>query len=101
MQNFQAPSLPPSCDVVPAQLLIASTSSGLSSPSLLVQPLSKAGSPARRVLRQAREPSRAGGLQQQELQELDGIPGAALFQVFVMVDLKIPHLKIASFGGQS
>ena len=100
MQNFQAPSLPPSCDAVPAQLLIAATSSGLSSPSLLVQPLSKAGSPARRVLRQAREPSRAGGLQQQELQELDGIPGAALLQVFVMVDLK-PHLKIAFFGGQS
>ena len=66
--------------------LITSTSSGLSSPSLFFQPLSKAGSPARRVLRQAREPSRAGGLQQQELQELDGIPGAALLQVSVMVD---------------
>ena len=86
MQNFQAPILPPSCDALPAQLLIAATSSGLSSPSLLVQPLSKAGSPARRVLRQAREPARAGGLQQQELQELDGIPGAALLQVSVMVD---------------
>ena len=85
------------------QLLITSTSSGLSSPSLFFQPLSKAGSPARGVLRQAREPSRAGGLQQQELQELDGIPGAALLQVSVMVDLKIlqPHLKIAFFGGQS
>ena len=74
---------------MPAQLLqflITSTSSGLSSPSLFFQPLSKAGSPARRVLRQAREPSRAGGLQQQELQELDGIPGAALLQVSVMVD---------------
>ena len=85
------------------QLLITSTSSGLSSPSLFFQSLSKAGSPARGVLRQAREPSRAGGLQQQELQELDGIPGASLLQVSVMVDLKIlqPHLKIAFFGGQS
>ena len=78
--------------------LITSTSSSLSSPSLLVQPLSKAGSPAHGVLRQAGEPSRAGGLQQQELQELDGIPGAALFQVSVMSQ---PHLKIAFFGGQS
>ena len=102
-KTFKLHPFPPSCDAVSAQLLIAATSSGLSSPSLLVQPLSKAGSPARRVLRQAREPSRAGGLQQQELQELDGIPGAALLQVSVMVDLKIPqpHLKIAFFIGQS